>query len=97
MRVLKQVMEKQGGADAITRACVDIARKAARTISKDVIAVRLEKNGRAVCSFISEKGTDEALVRDVINLTGSITKGIIRAIFLGDSVSVKFQAKGLKR
>jgi len=41
MRVLRKVMDNHGGVDAIARACVDVAREAARhtrTISKDLIA-----------------------------------------------------------
>lgn len=100
MRILKKVMDKRGGTEAITRACVEIARKAAghtRTISKDLIAVRLDKNGHALCSFIPEKGTEEALMPDIITPTGSTTQGTIRAIFSADEVSVKFRAKGIKR
>lgn len=100
MRILKKVMDKQGGTAAITRACLDIAREAeshTRTISKDLIAVTLEKNGRARCAFLSKEGTEEALMPDVISLSGSTTQGTIRTILSGDGVTVKFRAKGLKR
>lgn len=100
MRVLKKVMDNRGGAAAITRACVDVVREATRhtrTISKDLIVLTLEKNGRKRCAFLSEKGTQEALMPDVITLSGATTQGTIRTIFSGDGVSVKLRAKGLKR
>jgi hypothetical protein len=100
MRVLKKVMDNRGGAAAIVRACVDIAREAARhtrTISKDLIVVKLERNGRKRCAFLSEEGTEEALMPDVISLSGSTTQGTIRTVLSGDRVSVRFRAKGLKR
>jgi hypothetical protein len=93
-------MDKHGGTAAITRACVDVAREAerhTRTISKDLIIVTLEKNGRARCAFLSKEGVDEPLMPDVISLSGSTTQGIIRALFSRDEVSVRFQAKGFKR
>jgi hypothetical protein len=100
LRVLKKVMDKQGGTAAVTRACVDVAREAerhTRTISKDLIAVTLETNGRARCAFLSKEGTEEALMPDVISLSGSTTQGTIRTIFSGNGVTVKFRAKGLNR
>ncbi len=100
MRVLKKVMDKHEGTAAIARACVDVAREAerhTRTISKDLIVVTLEKNGRARCAFLSKEGTEEALMPDVISLSGSTTQGTIRTIFSGDEVSVKVRVNGLKR
>ena len=100
MRVLRKVMDNHGGVGAVARACVDVAREAARhtrTISKDLIVVTLEKNGRKRCTFLSEDGTEEALMPDVISLSGSTTQGTIRTIFSGDGVTLEFRAKGLKR
>jgi hypothetical protein len=100
MRVLKKVMDNRGEAAAIVRACVDVAREAARhtrTIGEDLIVLSLEKNGRKRCVFLSKEDGEEALVPDVISLSGSTTQGTIRTIFSGDSVSFKFRAKGLKR
>jgi hypothetical protein len=100
LKVLKKVMEKHGGTTAITRACVQIAREAARhtrTISEDLIAVDISNNGRRRCWFFSEDGAEEMLVPDTISPRGSTTQGTIRAIFSGDEVSLKFRAKVLKK
>ena len=100
LRVLRKVMDNRGGAAAIARGCVDIARKAAGytgTIGKDLIIVTLNKNGVLNSAFLSENGTQEWVVPDVITPKGGTTQGTIRAILSGDEISVKFRAKGLKR
>lgn len=100
LRVLRKVMDKRGGATAITRACVDVAREAAghtSTISKDLVLVNLKKNGSFKSAFLPERGTEEWLVPDVTTPEVSTTQGTIRAILSGDEISVKFRAKGLKR
>jgi hypothetical protein len=62
MRVLRKVMDNRGKATAIVRACVDVAREAARhtrTISKDLIVLTLESNGLKRCVFLSEEDAEE--------------------------------------
>jgi hypothetical protein len=86
-------MENQGGEEAIIRACVDVARKAAswtETISKDLIIVTLKRNGEFSGSFLPEKGTEEMLLPDVITPSGAMTHGRI-------DVSGVFRAQVLKR
>lgn len=100
LRVLRKVMDKRGGQEAIIRACVDVARKAAGwtdTISKDLIVVTLKKSGEFSGTFLPEKGTEELILPDVITPSGAMTQGRIHASFSDDEVSGTFRAQVLKR
>jgi hypothetical protein len=100
MRVLRKVMDNQGGEAAITRACVDVARRAAgytSTISKELIVAMLKKTGEFTTVYLPENDTESWLVPDVITPSGATTQGRIEAIFSGGEVSATFRAQVLKR
>lgn len=100
MRVLRRVMDNKVGEAAITRACIDVARRAAgytSTISKDLIIATLKKTGEFTTAYMPENDAEEWLVPDVITPSGAATQGRIEAIFSGYEVSGTFRAKVLKR
>jgi hypothetical protein len=100
MRVLRIVMDNQGGEQAIVRACVDVARQAAGwtgTISKDLIVATLKKSGDFTVSYLPESDTEEYLFPDIITPRGATTQASVRAIVSGDEVSGTFKAQVLKR
>ncbi|MGB8915876.1 MAG: hypothetical protein WCC89_03405, partial [Candidatus Sulfotelmatobacter sp.] len=100
MRVLRIVMDNQGGEQAITRACVDVARQAAgwtSTISKELIVATLKKSGEFTTSYLPENDTEEYLFPDIITPKGATTQASVRAIVSGDEVSGTFTAQALKR
>jgi len=100
VRVLRIVMSNQGGEQAITRACVDVARRAAgwtRTISKDLIVATLKKTGEFNTLYLSENDTEEGLVPDVITPSGASTQTTVSAIVSGNEVSGTLTAQVLKR
>jgi hypothetical protein len=100
MRVLRIVMSNQGGKQAITRACIDVARQAAGwtdSISKELIIATLRKTGEFATAYLSENDTEERLVPDVITPNVATTQARIHAIVSGDEVSGTFTAQVLKR
>lgn len=100
MRILRKVMENQGGQESIVRASVDVARKAAGwtdTISKDLIVVTLNEHGEYSAAFLPEKGTEESILPDVITRSVAMTQTRVLAIVSGDEVSGTFKAQILKR
>jgi hypothetical protein len=100
IRVLRKVMDNEVGEAAITRACVDVARRASgytSTISKELVVATLKKAGCFTTAYLSEGDPKEWLVPDVITPRGAITQGRIEVIFSGDQVCGTFRAQGLKR
>lgn len=100
MRVLRIVMDNQGGEQAIVRACVDVARQAAgwtNTISKDLIVATLKKSGDFTVSYLPESDTEEYLFPDIITPKGATHQASVRAVVSGGEVSGTFKAQALKR
>jgi hypothetical protein len=99
-KVLKSLMERRAGTAAITATCLKIAREAARhtpTVGKDLIAVDMDKNGHTHCSYYSGDGAEEILVPDIISLRGSSTHATLRAMLSGNQVTLRVQAKVVRR